>query len=351
VLATVAEGEELRRSYVFEADRCYVVTARGDQGLDDVDLFVFDPAGAEVARDLGGDAEPSLELCPESGGSYSLQARAFEGSGALGLMVLEGAPEARAEPRGPQADDPGAPEPVAPSRDPSVALSLAAASLRDRGYEDPLFVAQSADIAPGEARIHDVLVGPGCAVLLGAASGDATDIDLYLDDPSGRTLARDTGVQPTARVDACARSPRALRLTVKAYGRGGTYGIALVRAPQTIADLVALRLDEATSRVRARDFQVRWSAVETLEQGEHSTRDYPLAAGRCLAVAAVGDTDVDDVDLFLRDTHGRLVASESGPAAYAAVRRCATSDEVLRIDALVYRGAGAVKIAALEGAP
>lgn len=351
VLATVAEGEEVRRTFVLEADRCYAVTARGAEGLSDVDVFVYDPAGAEVARDLGGDAEPSLELCTTEGGPYSVQARAFEGAGALGLMVLQGAPGARPLMNAAAlAEEPPAVDAVA-QRDPGVMLAIVANALGARGYEPPLFVAQSADIAPGESRAHEVLVGPGCAVLAGAASGESTDIDIYLTDATGHEIARDTGVQPTARVDACSRTPRPMRVTIKAYGRGGTYSLALMRAPTLLADLVALRLEEATSRVRASGYRDLWVVESALEQGESESREVTIASGRCLAIAVAGDANVGDVDLFLRDATGRLVASESGPDPYAAVRRCATSAERLRVEALVYRGSGVVKIAALEGAP
>ncbi len=80
-------------------------------------------------------------------------------------------------------------------------------------------------------------------------------------------------------------------------------------------------------------------------------RPMNLRAGKCVAIAAAGDEGVEDVDVLLRDASGRLVASDSGPAPYAAVRRCAQASESLEAQVVLYRGEGDVAVRILGGTP
>lgn len=349
---SVAEGDGLRVAVPMDPDRCYVVVARGGEGLSDIDLMLFDEQGTEVARDLESDPEPSLEVCPEAGGQYVAEASAYEGAGAIGVIVLAGPrpaerPEedvlAPQEPLPPGARPPGESDPVA-------ALVTVAGTLTARGYGQPSIVVGDGYIAPGEVRSHEVLVGAGCAIIIGTARND-TDLDLYLTDEPGTVLDRDTGIHPLARVRACLGEPTVLRVTVKSYGRRSAYALALLSAPEGLEDIEALRLDEAMAALRERGY----TAVDTLRQvidtGERFERTLTVRPGTCLAIAAAGDASVEDLDVFLRDAAGNLVASASGPEPYAAVSRCAEMNEPIRVEVVMYRGAGSVQITRLEGSP
>jgi len=358
LLDSIVEGAELRFVAELEPGRCYVAVARGDDSLTDIDVLLFAPGGAEVARDIGADAEPSLEYCPEAAGRYTFGARAFEGTGAMGLLVLGG--PAAVEPE----DGPGggAEEDVAAegsepapedADDPMVALGPVASLLVERGYAAPSYVTTDGWVAPGEVRTHDVLLGGGCALVVGAAGRPETDLDLYLAEPSGAAVARDTGVHPVARVHACLEQPGGVRrLTVKAYGRRGRYALAVFAAPEGISDVRTLRLEEATASFRQRGYALTARTERSLEQGEIFAQPLNVRPGSCLAVAAAGDLGVTDVDLILRDLSGALVASDSGPEPYAAIGHCAEeTPESLTIQVLAYRGAGSVKLERLEGSP
>src|SRR5690606_29037259 len=163
-----------------EAGRCYVAIGRS-HGVEDIDLFLFDSAGVEVDRDLGGDAEPSIEHCPRESGRHTGELRAFEGAGAVGVLVLVGPGQPSRE-----AVAPGIDERAGVGTDPSLAIEVLGAPLRGRGFGPPLFVSRDAAILPGEVRTHDVVVGPGCGVVVGAASHEGMDLDLYLADETGR---------------------------------------------------------------------------------------------------------------------------------------------------------------------
>jgi hypothetical protein len=348
----VAEGEGLRFVATLEVGRCYVALARGDDAISDVDLVVHDRGGVEVARDLDSDAEPTLEWCPEVGGAHTFEARAFSGAGALGLLVLVGlAPDPDASEAVEPVEEP--PEVVAPpSADPMAALGVVATALAARGYAAPIYVTMDSDVAPGEVRTHEVFLGPGCTVLVGAAGSGETDLDLYLADVEGNPVDRDTGVQPVARVGACLDEPGIQRVTVKAYGRRGGYALAALAAPAEISDVRTLRLDEAAATFRARGYRVVGGNVFTLSSGEALTRAVFVRPGACIAVAAAGDVGVTDVDLLLRDGDGELVASAAGPEPWAAVSRCAEDEpEDLMLSIRAYRGSGTVALSRLEGVP
>lgn len=348
-LDVVAEGEVLRRSFALETGRCYAAVARGGAGVADADLFLFDPAGAEVARDLANDAEARIEHCPEVSGQFTFEARVFAGAGALGLMMLHG--PGRDAPGAIAGAEPAEQPPPVGEEQPVVALTSVVGGLRDRGYGAPLFLVRDGTIAPGETRTQDVLVGPGCGIVVGAAGPSGVDLDLYLTDESGRAIDRDTGVQPTARVIACPLQVGVLRVTVKAYGREGSYALATLRAPEGIRSVQALRLEEATASLRARGYHPAGDVEAALDEGETFERAVDARRGRCVAFAIAGDEHVEDVDLFLRDASGALVASESGPAPYAAVSRCSSEDETLRFGVTMYRGSGSVLVRQLGGAP
>ncbi|AKF06821.1 hypothetical protein [Sandaracinus amylolyticus] len=345
----VGEGGALRMPMRFEGGQCYVATARGGAGTRDVDLFLFDPGGVEVGRDLGTDAEPTVEHCPEASGLFIVEARAFEGEGAIGVMVLAApaAGFARQEP-----------EEIAGALDaerseaaaPDVALGVLAAELAARGFSAPVFASRDASIAPGETRMHEVVAGPGCALIVASASHAGMDVDLYLADATGRELDADTAMHATARVRACRAEATVLRVAVKAYGRDGRYALAVLGAPAAITGVQGLRLEEATAGPRARGYVEIERFAASLADSTPFSRDVVIPAGRCIAIAAAGAEGVDDVDLFLRDPTGALVASEAGPSSHATVSRCAGELETpLRLEAIAGDGGGEVQFAILEG--
>ncbi len=342
LLERVTEGAVVRVPLELEAGRCYVAIGRGD-GVRDIDLFLFDGAGVEVDRDLAGDAEPSLEHCPDEGGRYTLELRAFEGAGAVGLHVLVGPGHETTDDAAPGIDE----RAPALGADPSLAIEVLGAPLRDRGFGPPLFVSRDAGILPGEVRTHDVVIGPGCSVVIGAASHEGMDLDLYLADETGREVDRDTAVHSTARVRACRRAPSVLRVAVKAYGRDGSYALAVLRAPPTIATLLGLRLEEASAPFELRSYVERQTIEAELQRGERMRHVLALAAGECVAMTAAGDEGVGDVDLFLRDEADQLLTSDSGPAPYAAVSRCVERAERVTMEVAMYDGAGRTAIRVL----
>lgn len=351
-IASVAEGGSVHTTHTFEPGHCYVVVGRAAPSVTDADLFAFDAAGVEVARDIGAGSEPSFERCPTVRESLALEARAFAGRGGLGLQVLIG-PARDASARDDGASDVStALDAASDGVDPSIAVGVAAAALAPLGFAAPLFVAEHARIAPGDVVTHEAILGPGCSLVMAAASSDQIDVDLYLADTNGRELDADTSVRSSAVIRACEPSPSVRRIAVKAYGREGSYALAIVRAPESITSVEGLRAAEAEAPFRARGFVPRASSDAELGEGEHYARSIEVAAGRCVAVIAAGGTGIRDVDLVLSDASGATIASDTAPGAYASASACApTSALIVTCELVVFRGAGRATLSVLDDVP
>jgi hypothetical protein len=351
-IASVAEGGAVRATHTFEPGHCYLVIARSAASVTDADLFAYDETGVEVARDIGAGNEPSFERCPQASQTLALEARAFTGGGALGLQVLVGA--ARDVERADTAEavstalDPG----TTPS-DPSLAVGVTAAALAPLGFAPPLFVAEHARIAPGDVVTHEAIVGPGCALIMAAASSDQIDLDLYLADASGRELDADTSVRSSAVVRACESGPSVRRIAVKAYGREGGYSLAIVRAESSIDSIEGLRSAEAQAPLRARGFVARDSSDVELTEGAPVTESISVARGRCLGVVVAGGVGVRDVDLVLSDASGATLASDTAPTPFASATTCASeaANLIVSYEVVAFRGSGRAIVSVLDDTP
>jgi len=338
----VAEGEAVRQQILLEPGRCYVGVAQGGEGLRDVDLYLFDGAGAELARDIGGDATPRVEHCPSVEGVATLEAQAFEGAGAIALAVFSGAPVDDEEP-------PPAPETQdgLDAFEPLPWLLAQADVFSARGYGDPLLLVREATIAPGETAVHEVVVGPGCAVVLGAGGPGELDLDLYLADPEGELVDRDVRVARTATVAACSPSVRTYEVRVKGYGRG-RYALARLAAAPELDELAALRVEPSLADHRRRGFELVRSARVELSSERPLRERFEVPEGRCAVALAGGGEGVLDLDLLLRDEAGTLLATDTGPAPWAALGQCGGAGP-LEIELRVYRGEGEAVLQWLEG--
>lgn len=314
----MAEGQGWRRDLRLAAGHCYVVTARGGEGIADVDLFMFDAEGAEIARDLGNDASPRLEHCVDQARDVVVELRCFSGAGGVGMVVAKGPPR-EATPELPRAEAP-------PARAMEVELAEYAARLGPLRHLE-----EDVRISPGEARSHRVVVGPGCAAWVAVGAPENLDLDLYL-ARDGELIDRDVQVRRSGAVAACASEPTPLVLTAKSYGEGRyTLATGAGRHP----DLVALRTALAVG-------DTPWLAEETISivQGETVRVRVPAELAPARAVL-IGGEGVLDVDAFLRAEDDSLVASDTGPAPWAVVERRASG---ISLDVVAYRGEGTVVV-------
>jgi len=73
-----------------EAGRCYTIVAVGSPSIRNLDLYLIDPSGMEIASDTGPEASAVIRTspCPRWSGSYSVRVRAFAGYGPVAVQAF-----------------------------------------------------------------------------------------------------------------------------------------------------------------------------------------------------------------------------------------------------------------------
>ena len=91
ITGKLAQGERSDHLLVLQAGRCYRVVGVAGNGVTDMDLFLYDPAGVQRNQDATQDRYPMLgkpiEVCPVIAGAYRLQVQMYEGGGDFALGV------------------------------------------------------------------------------------------------------------------------------------------------------------------------------------------------------------------------------------------------------------------------
>lgn len=70
-----------------EPSKCYWFFAVGDEGVERLSLFLWDPNNKRVADSKSETAEVELGHCPKGGGMFHVQAKIAKGSGRYGMSV------------------------------------------------------------------------------------------------------------------------------------------------------------------------------------------------------------------------------------------------------------------------
>ena len=91
IRGTLAAGERSDQLLVLRGTYCYRILGVGSDGVEDLDLFLYDPDGVQTQQDPGQDRFPVLglqsEICPPGSGAYRLQALMYKGTGSYVLRV------------------------------------------------------------------------------------------------------------------------------------------------------------------------------------------------------------------------------------------------------------------------
>jgi len=93
---TLQTGATQDYQAVLQGGSCFRIIGVGAQGVTDLDLFLFDPVGAQMLQDTATDAYPILGLsnpiCPPSAGAYRVQVKMYAGAGDFGVQVFQAPP-------------------------------------------------------------------------------------------------------------------------------------------------------------------------------------------------------------------------------------------------------------------
>lgn len=88
---TVEEGAARDFSHVVHPGWCYKVVAVGGEGIEDLDLRVYDADSVLVERDTTEDPRPFLgsarPICPVESATYRIEVRAASGGGDFAVQV------------------------------------------------------------------------------------------------------------------------------------------------------------------------------------------------------------------------------------------------------------------------
>jgi len=283
-------------------------------------------------------------------------------------LLAAPAPQARAQ------DDPGEPRPPAPEApaclDEAIgALGPGVAAIR-RGA--PRF------LVPGmtETLTFDAPASHPCVVVLGVSERSVTDVDARLFTAGGIGLTADERPRSLAFVRHCGAAGVPLRVALEVASGAGEVHWAILGTPAGPAprfdrvdstcfggsaglasgpprigaeptdgsdEAADARLDRALA---ARGYQpLRLPVRRTVSPREPVPVALPARAGTCYAATASGGAGVLDVDLFVQDPAGRIVAVDDGPSPSGAlVEWCARQSGVHRVLARAHRGRGEVTV-------
>ncbi|HEY8535452.1 MAG TPA: hypothetical protein VIL25_03350, partial [Vicinamibacterales bacterium] len=207
-------GETRNFGIQLEGGRCYAILAVGDSGVRDLDLLLLDPSGREVDRDLAQDARPTVRVCPERSGAYTMQVRMTDGAGSYVYAAYRW-------PRGTQG-------PFGLRGLIYVRIAEVTALLNVEGFQpDPGFTPQNGTLRrQGATATHTVeLTGGQCYAIVVAGGDGVNDLDVTL-SRGGTQLANDYGSRnafPSVR--HCATEDGRYTINVTAANGHGRYHV------------------------------------------------------------------------------------------------------------------------------
>ena len=210
-------------SLTLTADKCHIFGAVGGPDVSDLDLYLYDRDGNEVAADESQNASPVVQVCPQQNDSFRLDVAMRGGSGPY--RVLHGvSPAVGAEAmRGLDT--------VARTRLRTVVDRIHLAQL------EPLGPPQTAELrARGVRRFQHSLAGGQCLLFVAVGSQGVVDVDLYVLDPAEQVVGRDDQPDAMPTVQFCAAQDGVYSIDVRLIEGGGSFTLLQYRtAPPATA--------------------------------------------------------------------------------------------------------------------
>ena len=185
--AFLHKGQDVKFTRDFEAGVKYAVVGGGDDGTKDLDVYILDADGNEVAKDELADNIPVVEFTPRRAGRYTIKVVMFDsgskgGFGTVGVLKVGGF--------------------EVPVRNQATALAnlVTEANKVDRQVKEQVLFGSGnnqwavyGSIIPSGSDLTIENITPGAGRQVWVTGGDTTveDIDLFLSDAAGRLLMKD----------------------------------------------------------------------------------------------------------------------------------------------------------------
>jgi hypothetical protein len=254
-------------------------------------------------------------------------------------------------------------------------VTSAARAQGARAYREPVVDF----LLPGDQRSYSyALPRDGCFGVLAFGHRQVHRLGLTVYAPSGRVLARDTGRDAHAYARFCGEANRPFVVEVRMLdGEGELHVVPLWNAPPSIDALApAMRacMHAGTPRPTPMDvgpepegppIEIELASVGTrlsalgyapvgdalygvLPEQSQQARRILLEGGHCYALAAVGEPEVEDIDLRLLAIKDQplLVATDTTRRRNAVVKTCPAETTMFALDVRMFRGGGGYVIQA-----
>jgi len=342
---------------------CYVGFALTADPALDVDVFVYDSDGVEVARHVAPAATSAAfaGFCPSRAGRHFIHVHAYDGAGPYVFATYQGtAPPEGLDAAFAVAPAAGGSGPGA-AVDPAIASRIAARD-RDLGREGyaRAGVPSTATLRRGEARAVAAQLENGrCYTFLALTGASGQDVDLALFSPGGQRLARDDSNHSNASVQHCALVAGAHSLEVKlADGQGAVWLVGYVRgaapptaiasfdAPPSVGPVAVPAATDAARHLLDHDLRARGyvpadgaPAAGTLAEGAVASHEISLDGGRCYALSAAADLPMTAIELGVFDRTAEMARDAAG-RAWAVTRVCPARAVRVRAEVKAAGGAG-----------
>jgi hypothetical protein len=325
---------------------CYMVVAVGDTGVQDIDMSVIGPSGNTIAEDREPDAHPNVAFCAQDSGMHLARINMFAGQGQVLYAVYQGPPGSAASLQSVFGGGGGAAVAQSPTTpDPSTAARIASfnAQMQSQGYRGnaPVGVA----MRQGQEQSWQVNLTPGTCYAFATFGGPGVrDSDVFLFDAAGgRRVAGDAGTAVDATIrDICPPAIGTYQLRARLYSGNGPVWIAAYARGQggaasgPVASSQPMSIGGGSSAggielfyrrvdrdLQSRGYEVMGSSVTgTLSNAGTQDQGVTLTAGSCYAIAAVGDSGVQELNLYLLDGAGNEVDRDHAQSARPVVRVC-----------------------------
>ena len=254
-------------------------------------------------------------------------------------------------------------------------VTSAARSQGAKLYRDPIVDF----LLPGDQRAYSyTLPRDGCFGVLAFGHRQVHRLGLTVYAPSGRLLARDTGRDAHAYARFCGEANRPFVVEVRMLdGEGELHVVPLWNAPPSIDALepamlacmhagtprpspmdvgpepegppVEIELASVAARLSALGYSPVGDALYgVLPEQSQQARRILLEGGHCYALAAVGEPEVEDIDLRLLAIKDQplLVATDTTRRRNAVVKTCPVDTTMFVLDVRMFRGGGGYVIQA-----
>jgi hypothetical protein len=192
-----------------------------------------------------------------------------------------------------------------------------------------------------------------CVLALARTGASVRDVDLFVFDDAGDTLAADESPQPNAAVMVCPPHPRRLYVAARIVSGTGILALGVLPVPKDRADAVAKEVEvrgrpgedtgklaawpglESKLRERRANLGSTWEDVRraalSLDPHAAAAVTVPLEGGRCLDVFATPSEEVSSIELEIVDARGRVVARGKPPDVDQGAVVCSSEKQDLTI--------------------